>query len=281
MTFAAAAAAAAASSSSSRAVLPARRVVSASSTSSSRGGRASSRVPTTVRRRAVAVASASASATPSRVVAPRRGDALVVRAGEDSPTATPPPPDEGPPGKAIAGAGFAVGVALFAFSSLGGAPTLASLEKDAIPLDVALRNGRPTVLEFYADWCEVCKESAPVVYDVEKKFGEKINFVMLNIDNTKWGGEIDQYGVDGIPHIVFLDDEGKSEGMVVGKFPKQVLEANVAALSEGKTSLPYAKVREGVASPVSAPAGIAETPGSAVDDPRGGAVSSADPRFHG
>ena len=193
----------------------------------------------------------------------------------------PPPPDEGPPGKAIAGAGFAVGVALFAFSSLGGAPTLASLEKDAIPLDVALRNGRPTVLEFYADWCEVCKESAPVVYDVEKKFGEKINFVMLNIDNTKWGGEIDQYGVDGIPHIVFLDDEGKSEGMVVGKFPKQVLEANVAALSEGKTSLPYAKVREGVASPVSAPAGIAETPGSAVDDPRGGAVSSADPRFHG
>ena len=282
MTFAAAAAAAASSSSSSRAVLTARRVVSASSTSSSRGGRASSRVPTTVRRRAVAVASASASATPSRVVAPRRGDALVVSAGEDSPTAPPPPPpDEGPPGKAIAGAGFAVGVALFAFSSLGGAPTLASLENDAIPLDVALRNGRPTVLEFYADWCEVCKESAPVVYDVEKKFGEKINFVMLNIDNTKWGGEIDQYGVDGIPHIVFLDDEGKSEGMVVGKFPKQVLEANVAALSEGKTSLPYAKVREGVASPVSAPAGIAETPGSAVDDQRGGAVSSADPRFHG
>jgi hypothetical protein len=35
-----------------------------------------------------------------------------------------------------------------------------------------------------------------------------------------------------------------------GKFPKQALEANVAALSEGKASLPYGKFAEGVASPV-------------------------------
>lgn len=74
-----------------------------------------------------------------------------------------PPPDPEPPsppaepadannGKTIAGAGFALGVGLFALTSLGGAPTLASLEKDAVPLDVALGNGRPTVIEFYADW---------------------------------------------------------------------------------------------------------------------------------
>lgn len=75
--------------------------------------------------------------------------------------------------------------------------------------------------------CEVCKESAPVVYDVERQYGDKVNFVMLNIDNTKWGGEMDQYGVDGIPHIVFLDGRGASEGQVVGKFPKQALEVRL------------------------------------------------------
>ena len=203
---------------------------------------------------------------------------------ETSPPPAPPPPsppeDPASGGKALAGAGFALGVALFAATSLGGAPTLASLERDAIPLDAALANGRPTVVEFYADWCEVCKESAPNVYDVEREFGERVNFVMLNIDNTKWGGEMDQYGVDGIPHIVFLDKRGKSEGQVVGRFPKQALRANVQALSVGETKLPFAKLEDGVATPVQS-SGIADAPGIAVDDPRGGAVSSADPRFHG
>jgi len=195
------------------------------------------------------------------------------------PPPAPPPAPESSPGRAIAGAGFALGVALFVGGLGGGAPTLASLEKDAIPLDAALGNGRPTVVEFYADWCEVCKASAPDVFDVERRFGDSVNFVMLNIDNTKWGGEMDQYGVDGIPHIVFLDEAGRSEGQVVGKFPKQALEANVQALSVGAKTLPFAK-GSFEASAVVAP-DIVGAPQSAVDDPRGGAVSSADPRAHG
>jgi thiol-disulfide isomerase/thioredoxin len=179
----------------------------------------------------------------------------------------------------VAGAGFALGVALFAGSLGGGTITLASLEKDAVPLDVALANDKPTVVEFYADWCEVCKESAPAVYDVERAYGEDVNFVMLNIDNTKWGGEMDQYGVDGIPHLVFLDEFGKSEGQVVGKFPKTALEQNVQALVARKGSVPFAKLQN-EASLARAP-DIVAGGSTAVDDPRGGAVSNADPRAHG
>jgi len=62
-----------------------------------------------------------------------------------------------------------IGLAVFAFvasRSLTGRPALEELRIQSMPLDSALSNGRPTVLEFYADWCEVCNELAPTTLEV-------------------------------------------------------------------------------------------------------------------
>lgn len=54
------------------------------------------------------------------------------------------------------------------FSRLsGGEVTLKTLEKGSLPLDTALQNHRPTMVEFYAGWCEICRELTPEVYKVK------------------------------------------------------------------------------------------------------------------
>ncbi|KAK9281191.1 hypothetical protein L1049_004086 [Liquidambar formosana] len=133
-------------------------------------------------------------------------------------------------------------VGLFLSTRLDLGISLKDLSAAALPYEEALANGKPTVVEFYADWCEVCRELAPDVYKVEQQYKDRVNFVMLNVDNTKWEQELDEFGVEGIPHFAFLDKEGNEEGNVVGRLPRQYFLENVDSLARGEASIPHARV---------------------------------------
>jgi thiol-disulfide isomerase/thioredoxin len=106
-------------------------------------------------------------------------------------------------------------------------------------MDTAMRNGKPTLTEFYANWCTSCQAMAPKIAQVKQKFGDSVNFVMLNVDNTKWLPEVLRYRVDGIPHFVFLDSKGEAIAQTLGEQPLGIIEANLNALVDG-APLPFA-----------------------------------------
>ncbi len=173
--------------------------------------------------------------------------------------------------KWLAPAGVALGATLFVLSRVGGGvATLDSLARESVPLDVALSNGRPSVVEFYADWCEVCKSLAKDSGKIKSMYGDRVNFVMLNVDNPKWAEEVAEYRVGGIPHWEYLGPQGDSKGFVVGNLPSDVLAQNADALAKGGAAakLPFVR-RVANATPLQAP-----SPGPA-------AAESTMPRDHG
>jgi thiol-disulfide isomerase/thioredoxin len=107
---------------------------------------------------------------------------------------------------------------------------LTALAESAVPLEVALTNGKPTLMEFYANWCTVCQAMAADVGTLKTQYEDRVNFVMLNVDNTKWLPEMLHYQVDGIPHFVFLDAHARSIASTIGEQPYTVMADNLEAL---------------------------------------------------
>ena len=83
--------------------------------------------------------------------------------------------------------------------------------------EIAFNNDKPTFLEFYAEWCEVCKEMAPQVYAFKDDYEKDINFVFLNVDNQKWGNYIEKFAVSGIPQVNLFDKNGNLISTFIGK----------------------------------------------------------------
>jgi Thiol-disulfide isomerase and thioredoxins len=80
--------------------------------------------------------------------------------------------------------------------------SLTAMAKASAPLETALVNGKPTLIEFYANWCGSCQAMAKDLSEIKQKYAAPLNFVMLNVDNDKWLPEVSKYRVDGIPHFV-------------------------------------------------------------------------------
>ncbi len=76
------------------------------------------------------------------------------------------------------------------------------------------RNGLPTVIDFYATWCGPCKAIAPVFDVLKGEYGEKINFVSVDVDADNETAR--RYGIEAMPTFVILDSEGKEIRRIVG-----------------------------------------------------------------
>ena len=108
-------------------------------------------------------------------------------------------------------------------SPLSGLITLKALAKEAIPYENAIANGKPTLLEFYADWCTTCQGMSPIVRNLAEKYDNQVNLVMLNIDDPQWDNLVQRYQVTGIPQYTFIDAKANTVDTLVGKVPQAIM----------------------------------------------------------
>lgn len=103
---------------------------------------------------------------------------------------------------------------------------------------------KPLVLNFWATWCGPCKSEMPGFDKLYKKYGDRVNFIMLNVsdDNKTVSDFIDEngysfpiyfdktqiasytYGASSIPLTFVIYPGGEVYGYQIGVLPEEALE---------------------------------------------------------
>ncbi|MBP0026908.1 thioredoxin domain-containing protein [Roseofilum sp. Guam] len=128
-------------------------------------------------------------------------------------------------------------------SSLTGLQQLKASVQIAVPYRIALNNSLPTVIEFYADWCTTCQAMAPTVWQIEKEYEHKINWVMINIDRPEYTHLIEEYNVQGVPQFIFFNTQQVVQEILIGKIPSSLLVEQVRSLLNFDDTSPNQELR--------------------------------------
>ena len=81
-------------------------------------------------------------------------------------------------------------------------------------LALAGREGKPAIIDFWANWCELCKVMDFTVFRNPEVVAETRNFVMIRADISRRSSQTDElekhFGVMGPPTVVFVSPDGTS-----------------------------------------------------------------------
>lgn len=111
---------------------------------------------------------------------------------------------------------------------------LVPVENATVALNEAIKNGKPTFVEFTSDSCPACKNAAPWIEEMYQTHKEEVNFILADVDR---GGLslAQQFGVRGVPTFVYFDKTGNIIEAFAGYPPtdsKQYLEDKLKVILE-------------------------------------------------
>lgn len=94
--------------------------------------------------------------------------------------------------------------------------------------------GKPTVVAFFASWCEVCEDEIPQLRALSEQLGDEVNFVGINSqDNSQGLGDAEKWGIAGLWPLATDIGNGNGSGLSTGEFSMRGMPLNLIYDGQG------------------------------------------------
>jgi len=91
-------------------------------------------------------------------------------------------------------------------------PNIVTLTSDSFDQEV-LKNPKPVLVDFWAEWCGPCKMIAPILEELATEYLGKVKIAKVNIDDHQ--NLAVQFRINSIPTLLFFKN-GQVVDQVVG-----------------------------------------------------------------
>ncbi|MDD2411741.1 MAG: thioredoxin domain-containing protein [Bacteroidales bacterium] len=80
------------------------------------------------------------------------------------------------------------------------------------------KDNKPSVIDFYADWCAPCRKIAPIMDELSILYKDRVNFYKVNVDFEKELASV--HGIRNIPVVMLFPVSGEPQ-MAMGALQKE------------------------------------------------------------